>query len=109
MIRDNYFFNKNEQIILLSKPLKWIQIVSVNKDLIFRIEGCFKDGSYRTAAFLDRSTDEECLKYQKFKQHYLVLNKIKYGELCHYEFNHLNFGCDCDICNKYCCRVSFYY
>ena len=83
-----FYFNENEEEIMLAKPLRWIQIVHTGNGNIFRIEACYKNGSYRTAAFLDRTTDEECYKYQLFKSHYLRLNKLKYGDLCHYELDH---------------------
>lgn len=87
----DYIYNESEKELMLRKPLRWIQLESNSvNDNRFNIVACYLDGTYKVIADFYRDTEDECDKYRRFKKHYLVENKLKFGEKCRYKITHLD-------------------
>jgi hypothetical protein len=75
--------------VILSYPLKWMQMTPTAEDGIFFIEGIRKDDFNIQLITFEPDLEGHMDLYREFKRHYLSLNKIKFGDLCHFEISHL--------------------
>ncbi len=81
----NEMFNERILNVILEKPLFYIQMVPTVDEDLFAIEAIRTDDFYiRLLEFNPRLPGHMQL-WTTFKKHYLLLNKSKFGDLCHYE------------------------
>ena len=83
-------FGINVQDTMLVAPLQ-----SISREIIDDSEyewtflANYRNGCSLPAARMKIHDDDDVLLYLLFKRYWLTLNKLKYGEKCHYELSHL--------------------
>lgn len=76
--------------IMLSKPLTCVsREIQSGSDNRWDFIANYRDGTWSIGSGMYITTDDHVQLYLMFKRHWLMLNKIKFGDKCRFEFSHL--------------------